>query len=413
MKTSVQNKILAVVSAAAVVFGGYTYAKYHVKEESKNQNDINIQMAYEQKKEKEESEKAEQEKKQKEEEEQAEKEAETEDKQRREEIEKLQQEDLEKFFKSGDFFVKLGSSKLYHEKFEKRYAYNVLVVGDEFALGYGADDVNQKWTTRFKKSLESEYDCNINMDISGQEGIDAYRGLINVGTLDKDKNYDLIIICFRRSNDNPTDRTAEPLLGIANVLNAKYPNSEIINLVENSAQSEVITQAQAASASILYSYSVDGYLAMKQKEGENFYDENSNITPDGQKYVAQLVSEKIREKVSAFAEKRAADPNLGGFKNCSAVSKSEGDGVTYKIDCGFAVNCIAFDMSMNSHFSTDIEVFADGESKYILTLNHDGEIGEQKVISFDDVDIAKAKTITLKFSNPSAAACVKSAAVMG
>lgn len=413
MKTGVHNKILVVVSVLAVAFAGFAYAKYNISQDERNQKNLGIQMAYEQKKQQQESEQAEQERKQKEEEEQAEKEAETEDKQRQQEIAELQKKDLENFFKSKNFFVKLGSSKLYHEKFEKRYTYNVLVLGDEFALGYGANDVNQKWTTRFKKALESEYDCNISMDILGEEGIDAYRGLINVGTLKKDKNYDLIITCFRRSNDNPTDRTGEPLLGIANVLNAKYPNSEIINLVENSAQNEIITQAQTASASIFYSYSVDGYLNMKKKEGENLYDENSNVTPDGQKYIAQLVSEKIREKVSAFAERRTADANLGGFKNCSTATKKESDNLSYKINCGFAVNCIVFDMSMDNHFSTDIEVFADGKSCYILTLNHDGDLGEKKVVSFDDVEIAKAKTITLKFSNPTAAACVKSAAVMG
>ena len=123
----------------------------------------------------------------------------------------------------GDFYDKLNSGN----------AVNVLVLGDGFAYGDGATNLEDSWSEQLSQKLGDAFKSNVfvnNYALAGDNG--AYAGFVIANELTTDVEYDAAVLSFGSYDDQDTFPAFYEAL--IRALNKKFPGIEIISLIEPS-----------------------------------------------------------------------------------------------------------------------------------------------------------------------------------
>lgn len=118
----------------------------------------------------------------------------------------------------GDFYDKLNSGN----------AVNVLVLGDGFAYGDGATNLEDSWSEQLSQKLGDAFKSNVfvnNYALAGDNG--AYAGFVIANELTTDVEYDAAVLSFGSYDDQDTFPAFYEAL--IRALNKKFPGIEIIS----------------------------------------------------------------------------------------------------------------------------------------------------------------------------------------
>ena len=116
------------------------------------------------------------------------------------------------------------------EKVKKGYSVNILINGDSIA----ADTSSEAWTSLLANFLKEKYAISAELTNISLAGNGAFAGYTRINTLDnRNTNYDLIILCYGQ-NDVDNDEFASVYEAMVRSTIKKYPNAQIISILESS-----------------------------------------------------------------------------------------------------------------------------------------------------------------------------------
>ena len=109
---------------------------------------------------------------------------------------------------------------------------SILVAGDSIGAGSGASKPEFSFASRLKTFLQEKYSVSSTVVNTSMGGNTTYASIIRAFKLNKDLNFDLVILCSGE-NDNAITLGQYYEALIRNIKN-KYPNADIISILQSS-----------------------------------------------------------------------------------------------------------------------------------------------------------------------------------
>ena len=311
----------------------------------------------------------------------------------------------------GDFYDKLNSGN----------AVNVLVLGDGFAYGDGATNLEDSWSEQLSQKLGDAFKSNVfvnNYALAGDNG--AYAGFVIANELTTDVEYDAAVLSFGSYDDKDTFPAFYEAL--IRALNKKFPGIEIISLIEPSSVTNpdgpAATNADAIKniTSHYLGETIDiakGFeeagkdvKATVAKNKINQNDEGNDITSD-------VIVKAIQTSAAAGDQKGESQTikpldekisELESFAYIPADSFAKLNDTTYEILADYVTdaegNKIEGLLGLDYDYLTgdnDVYVTVDGQPFGRNTVKFDGAESEQHIVLIND-NFSSADHVTIKFA---------------
>ena len=311
----------------------------------------------------------------------------------------------------GDFYDKLNSGN----------AVNVLVLGDGFAYGDGATNLEDSWSEQLSQKLGDAFKSNVfvnNYALAGDNG--AYAGFVIANELTTDVEYDAAVLSFGSYDDKDTFPAFYEAL--IRALNKKFPGIEIISLIEPSSVTNpdgpAATNADAVKniTSHYLGETIDiakGFeeagkdvKATVAKNKINQNDEGNDITSD-------VIVKAIQTSAAAGDQKGESQTikpldekisELESFAYIPADSFAKLNDTTYEILADYVTdaegNKIEGLLGLDYDYLTgdnDVYVTVDGQPFGRNTVKFDGAESEQHIVLIND-NFSSADHVTIKFA---------------
>lgn len=311
----------------------------------------------------------------------------------------------------GDFYDKLNSGN----------AVNVLVLGDGFAYGDGATNLEDSWSEQLSQKLGDAFKSNVfvnNYALAGDNG--AYAGFVIANELTTDVEYDAAVLSFGSYDDQDTFPAFYEAL--IRALNKKFPGIEIISLIEPSSVTNPDGPA-AANADAIKNIT-SHYLGETIDIAKGFEDAGKDVkktvakdqinqNDEGNDITSDVILSAIQASAAAGDQKgetQTIQPldekisELESFAYIPASSFAKLNDTTYEILSDYVTdadgNKLQGLLGLDYDYLTgdnDVYVTVDGQPFGRHTVKFDGAESEQHIVLIND-SFSSADHVTIKFA---------------
>ena len=311
----------------------------------------------------------------------------------------------------GDFYDKLNSGN----------AVNVLVLGDGFAYGDGATNLEDSWSEQLSQKLGDAFKSNVfvnNYALAGDNG--AYAGFVIANELTTDVEYDAAVLSFGSYDDQDTFPAFYEAL--IRALNKKFPGIEIISLIEPSSVTNPDGPA-AANADAVKNIT-SHYLGETIDIAKGFEDAGKDVkatvakdqinqNDEGNGITSDVIVKAIQTAAAAGDQKGESQTikpldekisELESFAYIPADSFAKLNDTTYEILADYVTdaegNKIEGLLGLDYDYLTgdnDVYVTVDGQPFGRHSVKFDGAESEQHIVLIND-NFSSADHVTIKFA---------------
>ena len=311
----------------------------------------------------------------------------------------------------GDFYDKLNSGN----------AVNVLVLGDGFAYGDGATNLEDSWSEQLSQKLGDAFKSNVfvnNYALAGDNG--AYAGFVIANELTTDVEYDAAVLSFGSYDDQDTFPAFYEAL--IRALNKKFPGIEIISLIEPSSVTNPDGPA-AANADAIKNIT-SHYLGETIDIAKGFEDAGKDVkktvakdqinqNDEGNDITSDVILSAIQASAAAGDQKgetQTIQPldekisELESFAYIPASSFAKLNDTTYEILSDYVTdadgNKLQGLLGLDYDYLTgdnDVYVTVDGQPFGRHSVKFDGAESEQHIVLIND-NFTSADHVTIKFA---------------
>ena len=311
----------------------------------------------------------------------------------------------------GDFYDKLNSGN----------AVNVLVLGDGFAYGDGATNLEDSWSEQLSQKLGDTFKSNVfvnNYALAGDNG--AYAGFVIANELTTDVEYDAAVLSFGSYDDQDTFPAFYEAL--IRALNKKFPGIEIISLIEPSSVTNPDGPA-AANADAIKNIT-SHYLGETIDIAKGFEDAGKDVkktvakdqinqNDEGNNITADVILSAVQASAAAGDQKGETQTikpldekiaELESFAYIPASNFAKLNDTTYEILADYVTdadgNKLQGLLGLDYDYLTgdnDVYVTVDGQPFGRHTVKFDGAESEQHIVLIND-NFTSADHVTIKFA---------------
>ena len=311
----------------------------------------------------------------------------------------------------GDFYDKLNSGN----------AVNVLVLGDGFAYGDGATNLEDSWSEQLSQKLGDAFKSNVfvnNYALAGDNG--AYAGFVIANELTTDVEYDAAVLSFGSYDDQDTFPAFYEAL--IRALNKKFPGIEIISLIEPSSVTNPDGPA-AANADAIKNIT-SHYLGETIDIAKGFEDAGKDVkatvakdqinqNDEGNDITSDVILSAIQASAAAGDQKGESQTiqpldekiaELESFAYIPASNFAKLNDTTYEILADYVTdaegNKLQGLLGLDYDYLTgdnDVYVSVDGQPFGRHTVKFDGAESEQHIVLIND-NFSSADHVTVKFA---------------
>ena len=311
----------------------------------------------------------------------------------------------------GDFYDKLNSGN----------AVNVLVLGDGFAYGDGASDLDASWSEQLSQKLGGAFKSNVfvnNYALAGDNN--AYAGYVITNELSNDVAYDAAVLSFGTYDDPETFGTFYEAM--IRALNEKFPGIQILSLIEPSSVTnpDAHTSANADAIKNITSHYLGETIDIAKGFEDAGKDVEKTVTKDkinqndeGNDITSDVIVEAIKASAAAGDQKgesQTIEPlndkvsTLESFAYIPASSFAKLNDTTYEILADYVTdttgNKIEGLLGLDYDYLTgdnDVYVTVDGQPFGRNTVKYEGAESEQHIVLIND-GFSSTDHVTVKFA---------------
>ncbi len=301
----------------------------------------------------------------------------------------------------------LEKNDSFYQKLADGFDVNILVAGDSIGANAGVSNVSARWTTLVQKHLKNTYSVSGRITNISIGGGTAYTDYVRVKNLQKNKEYDLAILCCGQ-NDGVKD------FGVryeALIRAIRYQNKKcsIIAILESSQRSYAEKMNIIQELSAHYGIAIADTIAPFTDGSNGDYDTltTDGVHPNDKGYAiyAQIIQNIIDDAVLQYKEYDYSEipivfdgvNNFDNFKYISTKNFERNENTfTYKLD-GIISGICGMDYEFVSG-QNSCKIFIDGVEFAAPESYFDYDFTQRKIIVLKTDYITAQNTIVVSFT---------------
>ncbi|MDO4537478.1 MAG: SGNH/GDSL hydrolase family protein [Coriobacteriales bacterium] len=209
--------------------------------------------------------------------------------------------DAEERSLSAEVEAKMAQDSFY-QLLADGYDAKLLIVGDGIGTGAGASTEDKQWGNVLKKSIEERYGVGVKVDNISMGDNTTYAGYARTLTLGADADYDLVIVCYGKSDDSKDMGLYYEAL--IRGIKTKLPTANIMCIKESSERNYPKKMESLQMVADHYGLPVVDTIAAFQERYNDLVTEGEFPNDEGHKIYSETVMSVIDPLV---AERRGFD----------------------------------------------------------------------------------------------------------